>query len=492
MNDNRFGKAANRLLETYRVRYLGIGLLWAWIYCCWVVPTFSQQSADSVNQAYLISITANTATLIFAPCIARDKRLFETAPIRIASLIAIVAGTVLTMAWSNDLALQSIGGLLSGIAAGMFWLFWAELFGRLDVEVSETLMPVSVVLLPACCVISTSMADAGSALFTAALPILSYAALMVSFAKADETKTSRSDKSIAVLSSQAKRWKGFWRPFLTIGAIAVIVHAAIGMIWILEPGGMAATIPSRTNISMFVAALAAMGVSLLVSIYARRPDIYTMYRWLLPMVVIALALLSFQEPWSARSSVVLALTAQFGYTIALWTFFARVSRFGWATPAICMGVSHGFAQAGLLLGNVAGTYVVTLSMDPSQACVLCICICVTTVLLLANRESVLGTHGGQNANRAVNRSTVPESKDACASNGKSESGDRRLDKLIENTDITAREREVLALLVQGRSVPFIQEELCVSRNTVNTHVKHIYRKLKVHTKQELIDLYVTQ
>lgn len=54
--------------------------------------------------------------------------------------------------------------------------------------------------------------------------------------------------------------------------------------------------------------------------------------------------------------------------------------------------------------------------------------------------------------------------------------------------LTKRETEVLSFLVEGRSVPYISEHLCVSDNTVKSHVRHIYTKLDVHNRQELLDL----
>lgn len=58
----------------------------------------------------------------------------------------------------------------------------------------------------------------------------------------------------------------------------------------------------------------------------------------------------------------------------------------------------------------------------------------------------------------------------------------------EEFGLTERERQVLVLLVKGRNAPFIQEALFISRNTVNSHIKHIYAKVGVHSKQELIDV----
>ena len=51
-------------------------------------------------------------------------------------------------------------------------------------------------------------------------------------------------------------------------------------------------------------------------------------------------------------------------------------------------------------------------------------------------------------------------------------------------DLSAREREVLALVCEGMSNPAIAERLHVSHNTVRSHVQNILSKLQVHSKLE--------
>lgn len=60
--------------------------------------------------------------------------------------------------------------------------------------------------------------------------------------------------------------------------------------------------------------------------------------------------------------------------------------------------------------------------------------------------------------------------------------------LAADYGLTPREAEILALMALGRSAKYISEELTVSYNTTRTHVRHIYEKLNIHSKQELIDL----
>lgn len=53
--------------------------------------------------------------------------------------------------------------------------------------------------------------------------------------------------------------------------------------------------------------------------------------------------------------------------------------------------------------------------------------------------------------------------------------------------LTEKEMEVLELMMQGRNVPAIAEQLYISKNTVRTHCKHIFKKVGVHSRQECID-----
>lgn len=52
--------------------------------------------------------------------------------------------------------------------------------------------------------------------------------------------------------------------------------------------------------------------------------------------------------------------------------------------------------------------------------------------------------------------------------------------------LTAREREVLGLLVKGFTFAEIGGLLTISAHTVTTHVKHIYEKLEVRSRSEAV------
>ena len=64
----------------------------------------------------------------------------------------------------------------------------------------------------------------------------------------------------------------------------------------------------------------------------------------------------------------------------------------------------------------------------------------------------------------------------------------RCAELARANSLTAREAEVFELLVRGHSKTRIAETFLISENTVRGHAKHIYAKLGVHSKQEMLDL----
>ncbi len=59
----------------------------------------------------------------------------------------------------------------------------------------------------------------------------------------------------------------------------------------------------------------------------------------------------------------------------------------------------------------------------------------------------------------------------------------------EDFGLSARESEVFTLLASGRDVPYIERELVLAKSTVKTHVKHIYEKCGVSSRQNLLDMF---
>ncbi|GAW49174.1 response regulator [Nocardioides sp. PD653] len=59
-------------------------------------------------------------------------------------------------------------------------------------------------------------------------------------------------------------------------------------------------------------------------------------------------------------------------------------------------------------------------------------------------------------------------------------------RAVSSGTLTAREREVLTLIAQGRSAPEIAEHLFLGVTTVRTHLQHIYDKLGVSERASAV------
>ena len=65
--------------------------------------------------------------------------------------------------------------------------------------------------------------------------------------------------------------------------------------------------------------------------------------------------------------------------------------------------------------------------------------------------------------------------------------EKTAEELQSRYGLTERETQIAALLLSGRSRPFIRDELVISLNTVHAHARNIYSKCGVHSQQEFMD-----
>lgn len=69
---------------------------------------------------------------------------------------------------------------------------------------------------------------------------------------------------------------------------------------------------------------------------------------------------------------------------------------------------------------------------------------------------------------------------------------RRCAAVAEARRLTPREREVMELLAQGKSLSGVAHELIIAEGTAKAHTRHIYEKLGINTRQELLDALMTE
>ena len=64
---------------------------------------------------------------------------------------------------------------------------------------------------------------------------------------------------------------------------------------------------------------------------------------------------------------------------------------------------------------------------------------------------------------------------------------KNIENEIDDALLSKREHEILLLVAQGLSNKEIASQINLSRYTVESHIKHIYRKLAVCTRIKAVD-----
>ena len=65
---------------------------------------------------------------------------------------------------------------------------------------------------------------------------------------------------------------------------------------------------------------------------------------------------------------------------------------------------------------------------------------------------------------------------------------RKCALLAERYMLSPREQQVLSFIIRGRNARYVAGQLGIAENTAKTHIASIYRKVDVHSQQELLDL----
>lgn len=115
--------------------------------------------------------------------------------------------------------------------------------------------------------------------------------------------------------------------------------------------------------------------------------------------------------------------------------------------------------------------------------------------LNAKSEGTTAASSGNSDNTSIAASTenAPSAPQQDSDDGKKAKGrfHAQCEAIADRYLLSRRETEVMFLLAKGHNASFIQEELCISKSTAKTHINHIYRKLDIHTQQELLSMVET-
>ncbi|MDR1358746.1 MAG: LuxR C-terminal-related transcriptional regulator, partial [Coriobacteriales bacterium] len=202
------------------------------------------------------------------------------------------------------------------------------------------------------------------------------------------------------------------------------------------------------------------------------------------------------------------LIVSIGYTlfeILIWVILSEVAKRFQYTSVQVFGFGRSLVLAGgIIIGILLSRVLSNIDVLDMQTLVFISAIAVSLIIVSQNyilTDHVLETFEGNPRNEPYEPlASRTDTKDAHPSATEEGSPTERRTRIPlrarcqligEYYKLSAREIDVFHLLACGRNAARVQEELIISPGTVNTHTRHIYQKLDIHTQQELIDLMQT-
>lgn len=285
----------------------------------------------------------------------------------------------------------------------------------------------------------------------------------------------------------------------------------IGVVLMAFMAGLMMNVAGQEKISLetyqwtaFVIMFSLNGILLLPALLAPHAfQVPRLYKFILPLSALGFLLLPLA--WDAIGRGMVNSFVQVGYTFTNIIFYCLIAeeyRAEHATPlktfCIVQFVVMGANFAGLFLAFFYIGYLepgdITLTI---LALVAVYAILIATLVLFKDKNLAGGGRGRKKSGVAANRDSSKDARGDSAAraedaSGQVEAGPRPSDRelaLIEAARLSAREREVLDHLRQGRAPKTIAKLLFVSENTVRFHIRNIYQKFDVHSRTELMELF---
>lgn len=521
----------------------GWSFLLAWVFCVFylgtidcrflIEPALHSKSLPFLTQLIVsgLPVFASIATIGYA--IAIEPRMGEIADrprMRVVSPLIASIGTIAYFLPLPDstwaLPVFIAASMATGIGSGFMWLLWGSFYSRIPQDHTEVLAPASAAIAALLTLASSAMSGWVGIAFVASFPIISGMSLEWALRNAprkgaDQNKHHRSEPSAA----HALRSMG--RTVLGILVACVFVCLSGGFLD-ADPCIRPETLVNQASI--LVALVFAMALTAVAVVGPRRISISFFYRWMCPALVLGFAsVILLPDPFGSIVAFITSISARFAFCLITQMFFARFAESGKATAT----QSFGWGWIGVHLGDFIGVFLLLMLQNfPignlggfENVAAGCIVVLVFATMFVLDDETSFRTQNpsaenapsiitpskkseelttarpGDNANESIGRNSdaqaeqrtpLQDAEEPAADQKEQAGNDASFEETILSISktfrLTPRETEVFSLLARGRSIPYIRDELVISRETAATHAKHIYAKLDVHSRQELIDL----
>ena len=478
-------------------------LAWLCLFIYNVVPGFAGRSDHNIefgvfNPVYFYSMVSLVVVLGYG--IAMTKNFMHLARSRVGVVAAPVAcslGTLIYALSASGLtpaalntALLVVGGILSGAGSAFLAAHWASAFGRAKARAFVVNLPLIFAAVLITCLAITYVFAAIALVFATLLPLASGACLIY----ADRYAASLSDQ----VHSEANRSKS--KPVRS-RRIYLILIAAVCLIG-LTTGSLNQIRSINAGYCFAFSCITSVLILLITGwlIVQDNPKAF-LPLFVAPLVVFlifALPLIRFTPNDApgivyAIGSVTRELMLMFEAVLFALLFdlsCAKTFMIGRVVMALS-DLCGALCAAAIMehLGNQAGAQfaggVLLVGSEVIIAGLL-------MMYLLLRRKSLatpsLNTRAAGVDTAAQEATTRPE--DAADTSQPDESAASQSEIVAnltaERFGLSPREADVLRLLVAGESTAQIQDTLCIAPGTFNYHMRNIYSKLGVHSRQELL------
>ena len=538
-------------LQLRRSVGLGCYLAWVYcsLFSCGLVPVVIQLCSIERSWVYSgIGEAAAAIAVIIVYALLREKGRGDSAQRMIGVIGAGCAciGSVLIWVSHLDLswyaALTVTGGLCCGAGLSLLGILWGSRFSYCDEEHIESTVPLSFVISFVVYFVLLAVKGPLFMVVDAVLPVVS---TWIVFRPRCGRSVSTDGEAIGALAHAGLR-----KQFSHLGSLFVLYFLIWFQIALFRVASSPMTYGGRFMhylVPFSIAAVLAIVAFLTCMRQTRFLNFTFLYRWSVPLMIIGCGLLLIDLGIPEQHSVAYAVNfiAMFGVQMCVWVVAPKYVRrigvssfllFGGLFAAEGLGISLaltlslplfdagapalanltliatgavaliamlvGFNPRWLFLSDAVRRFTdAEFAMSlPRSACSGCSGTC-------PDANAVGGVAAGANAAFA----SAAEGGAHAAASGMDAAGDaadgfepdsavplsagEELASIFEKTaeelqsryGLTERETQIAALLLSGRSRPFIRDELVISLNTVHAHARNIYSKCGVHSQQEFMD-----
>lgn len=525
------------------LRFLGLGAWWAWIWLCYfstrLVGYFPADTRPGlVLSMYLVSTLAIAATMLAAAGASRFfTRLIDArGAVVFAGVLAAVATAVLAFAGHLGGTVPFVvAAIATGAGTGALCLKVGRLYGTVGLSDSLTAGAVSLVLAALLYFVGLGIPENWSVAYIALLPLLSALLLCM---RVDDPYGPAAQPAVAPGTGESVSGGvpgpvlGLYTRLVSAGAIVAltagvgrgvsstlqavesygwegsVIAAAIGLIGMVLAWLVNWLAAERKGARVAYMALMIGGVGLMLSTGFGVPISYLSIGketlWLVFSCL--MAFMAFRFGFASVRAFALGQAAYFLASTAGWAIGALIAPF-YDDPTVRMAVGAIMAFVvvlvltllftdrdikAILLAPVASVSSV-LSRCPATAGASCAgCAAASEIAEGAGEPggSALGIDDAAVSGAGVAASDA--AADSAAAEAATEAAEaaareERCRLLEERFGLSRREIEIMDLFAQGRSANWIADALVISKNTVRSHLRAIYTKLDVHTRQELLD-----